>query len=68
MLAGGQVVGLTTSGAFGHRTGRAFAFAYIERHALESRVLLTVSMLGRDESATILNQAAYDPANVRLRG
>jgi len=68
VLAGGQVVGLTTSGAFGHRTGRAFAFAYIERHALESRVLLTVSMLGRDESATILNQAAYDPANVRLRG
>ncbi len=61
----GQPVGIVTSGAYGHRTGKALALAYLrDRNAREG---LTVSILGRRRRATILPEAPFDPENSRLK-
>lgn len=61
----GQPVGIVTSGAYGHRTGKALALAYLrDRNAREG---LTVSILGRRRRATILPEVPFDPENSRLK-
>lgn len=63
---GDQAVGVVTSGAFGHRTGRALALAYLrpQWHRGEE---LSVGILGERFAATVLPKAPYDPDNHRLR-
>ena len=58
-------IGIVTSGAFGHRTGKALALAYLRDHHDTSD--LHVRILGRDHPARILEQVPFDPANERLR-
>lgn len=65
--SGDNMVGLTTSGAYGHRTGAAYAFAYVDRDALRKGAGLSVSLLGRKVAATVLARPAFDPDNARLR-
>ncbi len=60
----GQPVGIATSGAYGHRTGKVLAMAYL-RDAT-ARDGLTISILGQHRTATILPQAPFDPSNSRL--
>jgi dimethylglycine dehydrogenase len=60
-----QPVGIVTSGAFGHRTGKTLALAYLRDP--NARDQLHVSLLGRNRVAKILPHPPYDPDNVRLR-
>ncbi|MEL7464761.1 MAG: FAD-dependent oxidoreductase [Pseudomonadota bacterium] len=62
---GGRPVGIVASGAYGHRTGKALAFAYLREP--DARDELTVSILGDARPATILDEAPYDPLNTRLK-
>ena len=66
IYSNGEVVGLTTSGAYGHRVGKSLAFGYVNADLNESEyeVMLLGGMLG----ARVLNEPAYDPENLRLRG
>ncbi|MBO9452841.1 FAD-dependent oxidoreductase [Tropicibacter sp. R16_0] len=65
VLQGDDIVGVVTSGAHGHRTGKTLALAYLrDRTAREN---LTVSILGRKTQATILPEAPFDPENLRLK-
>ncbi|MDH3742222.1 MAG: FAD-dependent oxidoreductase, partial [Hyphomicrobiales bacterium] len=64
VLADGLPCGLVTSGAYGHRTGKALAFAYLKPDATNN---LTVEICGTAFKATILDQPPYDPGNERLR-
>jgi dimethylglycine dehydrogenase len=61
----GSVVGMTTSGAFGHRTGKSLAFAYVQAELEETDY--EIMLLGELRGARVLNKAAYDPMNERLR-
>lgn len=61
----GRPVGIVTSGAYGHRTQRALALAYLRDPA--ARDHLTVSILGQDRPARILPRPPFDPDNLRLR-
>lgn len=61
---GESAVGIVTSGAFGHRTGKALALAYLRD--TEARDNLTVSILGRPRKAVILPVPPYDPENHRM--
>jgi len=61
----GAPVGIVTSGAFGHRTGRALALAYLREPS--ARTGLSVSILGRVRPAEILVVPPYDPENTRLK-
>ncbi|MCB1882939.1 MAG: GcvT family protein [Geminicoccaceae bacterium] len=65
VIAGGDPVGIVTSGAHGHRTGKALALAYLRPAA--PREGLRVRILGRDRPARILPEPPYDPGNVRLK-
>ncbi len=61
----GVPVGIATSGAYGHRTGKVLALAYL-RDPTE-REGLTISILGQHRAATILAEAPFDPNNHRLK-
>nr|WP_321250789.1 FAD-dependent oxidoreductase [uncultured Ruegeria sp.] len=61
----GVSVGIATSGAYGHRTGKVLALAYLRDPT--AREGLTISILGQHRAATILPEAPFDPNNHRLK-
>ena len=62
---GDRPVGIVTSGAYGHRTGKVLALAYLRDNS--ARDGLTVSILGQHRAAAILDQPPFDPTNARLK-
>jgi dimethylglycine dehydrogenase len=66
LLEGDAPVGLITSGACGHRTGKVLALAYLRPEATGAG--LTASILGQPVAARLLERPPYDPDNLRLRG
>ena len=69
----GQPIGIVTSGAPGHRTGKVLALAYLRPESTRAgapgtRGGLEVSLLGRRRGARVLDAPPYDPADARLRG
>ena len=62
----GDPVGITTSGAFGHATGRSLGFAYVPTALAAPGQQLEVELLGDRRAATVLAAPVYDPANERL--
>ena len=58
-------VGIVSSGAYGHRTGKVLALAYMRD--ISARSDLTVSILGQKRPATIMNTPPFDPNNIRLK-
>jgi dimethylglycine dehydrogenase len=67
VFAGGEVVGVTSSGGYGHSTGKSLAFAYVDAGSEEPGTKLEVALLGDRREATVLHGAVYDPDNGRLR-
>lgn len=65
VLKDGAPVGIVTSGAYGHRTGKTLALAYLRDPSARSD--LTVSVLGRERPATVLTAAPFDPTNAILK-
>lgn len=64
VMRGDRVVGVCTSGAFGHATGKSLAFAYVEPEASEG---LEVVILGERRRLTLLAEPAWDPTNARQK-
>ncbi|MYF89191.1 MAG: FAD-dependent oxidoreductase [Boseongicola sp. SB0676_bin_33] len=62
---GDRVVGIVTSAAFGHRTGKTLALAYLRDRSARSG--LAVEVLGQRRAARILDHAPYDPGNGRMK-
>ena len=58
-------VGIVTSGAYGHRTNKVLALAYLRDTS--ARDDLTVSILGQHRKATILSKPPFDPENIRMK-
>jgi dimethylglycine dehydrogenase len=67
VFAGGRAIGVTTSGGFGHATGRSLAFAYVDHGFEGAGTKLEVELLGERLPATVLAGPAWDPDNHRLR-
>jgi dimethylglycine dehydrogenase len=65
VMQGDRPVGIVTYGAYGHRTGKVLALAYLRDPT--AREDLTVSILGQRRGVTILTRAPYDPDNTRLK-
>ncbi|HZS32692.1 MAG TPA: FAD-dependent oxidoreductase [Methylomirabilota bacterium] len=65
--AGGRVVGITTSGGFGHSLGRSLAIAYLEAAAAGVGTPLAVEILGDRRPARVIAEPPYDPADRRPR-
>jgi dimethylglycine dehydrogenase len=64
---GDKVVGLTTSGAYGHAVKASLAFGYVEPDLAQVGETFEVLMLGERRNARIIPEPAYDPKNARLK-
>ncbi len=64
---GEDIIGVTTSGAYGHTVGQTLAFAYVPPRYAEPGTSFDFLLLGERREATVLAEAVYDPANERMR-
>jgi dimethylglycine dehydrogenase len=62
-----RIIGITTSGAYGHAVGRSLAFAYVEPAYAAPGSELEILLLGERRPARVLPAPAYDPVNARPR-
>jgi dimethylglycine dehydrogenase len=62
-----QLVGLTTSGGYGHSVKKSLAFGYVDPKLSRPGEEFEVLMLGDRRKARIIPEPAYDPANSRLK-
>ncbi len=65
--ADGRVVGITTSGGFGHWLGRSLAIAYLEAAAATVGADLEVEILGDRRPARVSPDSPFDPGDTRPR-
>jgi dimethylglycine dehydrogenase len=63
----GDLIGLTTSGAYGHRIGKSLAFAYLKPELIAQGLEVTIDTSIGTRAAHIEMDAAYDPTNEKLR-
>jgi dimethylglycine dehydrogenase len=68
VYASGRVVGVTTSGAFGHKTGKSLAFAYVPPEMTATGTEFEVLVFQERRKARIIPESIWDPANERLKG
>ncbi|MGB5560048.1 MAG: aminomethyltransferase family protein, partial [Paracoccaceae bacterium] len=64
VMQGNRVVGVCTSGGFGHAMGKSLAFAYVSPEVSED---LEVVILGERRALTLLDEPAWDPSNARQK-
>jgi dimethylglycine dehydrogenase len=62
-----RCVGVTTSGAYGHRVKKSLAFACVQPQFATPGSVFDLLVHGARRRATVLAQAAYDPGNLRMR-
>ncbi|KNG94874.1 FAD-dependent oxidoreductase [Pseudaestuariivita atlantica] len=67
VLMDGEVVGSTSSVAFGHAVGQILAFAYVKPAAAAPGTALQVVIHGQPRAARVLGAPAYDPDSLRPR-
>ena len=63
----GDIVGIATSGGYGHATQKSLAFAYIKPELTTPGTELSIDIIGQAHNATVLADIAWDPQNERLR-
>ncbi len=63
----GELIGLTTGGAYGHRIGKSVAFAYLQPAHISDGLEITIDTSIGSRCAHITMDAAYDPGNELLR-
>lgn len=64
---GERLIGVTTSGAYGHYVQKSLAFVYVPPEYASPGTAFDVEILGVRRRARVLAEAAYDPGNSRLR-
>lgn len=67
VFAGGRSVGLTTSGAYGHRVGKSLFFACVEPEYAAPGSQFDVLVQGEWRMGVVLEHPAYDPSNARMK-
>lgn len=67
IFSAGTVIGLTTSGGYGHFTKKSLGFGYVPPALAAPGTELQIALLGERCTAVIRKDPAHDPANERLR-
>jgi len=65
--ADGKIVGMTTSGGYGHRLERSFALAMLDVSQTEVGTALSVHVMGEERPAKVIEMSPYDPSGARMR-
>ena len=60
-------MGSITSAAYGHAVGQSLAIAFLKAEARAPGTVLTISLLGKDVTAHVLEDAPWDADNLRLK-
>jgi dimethylglycine dehydrogenase len=68
VLVQDRCIGVTTSGAYGHRVRKSLAFACVEPDFAAPGSRFDVLIQGERRGATVLAAPAFDPDNSRMRG
>jgi len=66
MSSNGRIVGMTTSGDFGHTVGASIVFGYLKGEDMALHEI-DVEAFGRRSRATLVERCAYDPSGERIR-
>jgi dimethylglycine dehydrogenase len=67
VFADNQLIGIITSGAYGHRVGHSIAFAYLKPEHCKESVSLTVETALGSRNCHVSMNASYDQDNIKLR-
>jgi dimethylglycine dehydrogenase len=67
VFADGKPIGLTTSGGYGHTTGKSLAFAYVETKYAAPGTALTIDLIGAARKATVIADPVWDAPAARSR-
>ena len=67
VMIGQRCIGVTTSGAYGHRTRKSLAFACVPPQFSQPGTRLDILIQGESRPATVLAAPAYDPDNLRMK-
>ena len=68
ILDGDRVIGITTSGGYGHYSQKSLGFGYVDPAYVDSGNRFQVELLGEQRQATVLNEPVWDPSAARSRG
>ncbi len=68
VFANGELVGVTTSGGFGHIVGKSLAFAYVNIGYEKAGTRLIIETLDRQCDAVVEAEPLWDPKALRMRG
>ena len=64
---GDDIIGITTSGAYGHCVQKSLMFAYVNSGFESPGTSFEVGILSKRKKAIVLAKPAWDPANTRLK-
>jgi dimethylglycine dehydrogenase len=67
VLVEDRCIGVTTSGAYGHRVEKSLAFACVDPDFAAPGSVFDVLIQGERRAATVLEKPAFDPDNLRMR-
>ncbi len=67
VLIGERCIGVTTSGGYGHRVGKSLTFACVETDFAAPGSAFEVLIQDERRRATVLEDPAFDPQNLRMR-
>jgi dimethylglycine dehydrogenase len=67
IFSGDEVIGLTTSGGYGHFIGKSLGFGYVPPALSEPGTELRVGLMDERCIARVTSDPAHDPSNERLR-
>ncbi|WP_288441618.1 FAD-dependent oxidoreductase [uncultured Pseudomonas sp.] len=67
IFQGDEMVGLTTSGAYGYRVEKSLALGFIRRDLVGPGTQLSIEILGERCPAIVTRNCVYDPTGARLK-
>ncbi|MCG8688171.1 MAG: FAD-dependent oxidoreductase [Desulfobacterales bacterium] len=67
IFAGDDMVGMTSSGGYGHRTEKSLALGYVPPEHAAAGSKLEVEILGVKRSAEVVAMPLYDPKNEKMK-
>ena len=67
VFAEGSLVGITTSGGYGHTTRKSLGFAYVDPEYAPPGTQLSVELLGKQYDALVISDPVWDPQATRSR-
>ena len=62
-----KVIGMTTSGGYGHRMKKSYALAMLDSNYIEINRKVFVHIVGKKRQAKIVSLSPYDPTGERMR-